>query len=133
MPFELITSPAERQVRRPIEVWIGASLLLGVLTSAALLLAGLTWRWIVTGSPQFDYILPRTNVLIFAKQEFSFALNGGVRPRLLVNLGIGVLLLTPYVRVLLSFIYFVFFDRNWKYSVFTGIVLTVLTYSLILR
>lgn len=120
-------------LRHAIEVWIGTSLLSGVLASAAFLLAGLTWRWIATGSPQFDYVLPRTNVLTFAREELISSLSGGIRPRLLLNCGLLILLFTPYVRVLLSLIYFCFFDRNWKYTLFTGIVFVALTYSLLLR
>ena len=49
---------------------------------------------------------------------------------MLVNLGIAVLLLTPYVRVLMSMLYFVFVERNLKYALFTGFVLAMLTYGL---
>jgi uncharacterized membrane protein len=55
-----------------------------------------------------------------------------LRPRLLVNLGIGVLLLTPYVRVLASLVYFATVERDPKYALFTAFVLAVLTYSLLL-
>jgi len=120
-------------LRHSIEVWIGTSLLSGVLASGSFLLVGLTWRWIATGSPHFDYVLPRTNVLTFAKEELFSSLNGGIRPRLLLNCGLLILLFTPYMRVLLSLIYFSFFERNWKYTLFTGIVFAVLTYSLLLR
>ena len=114
-------------------VWVGTTLLTGVLASAVLLAAGLLWRWIATGSPSFDYTLPRSNLLGFAKEEAAEVMRGEVRPRLLVNLGLLLLLLTPYARVLLSFCYFVFAERNWKYSLFTGLVLAVLSYSLLLR
>ena len=43
-----------------------------------------------------------------------------------------MLLLTPYVRVLASLLYFAFAARNWKYALFTGFVLAVLSYSLFL-
>jgi uncharacterized membrane protein len=55
---------------------------------------------------------------------------GHIRPRLLVNFGLAILLLTPYVRVVASFFYFAFIENNAKYAVFTSIVLGVLTYSL---
>jgi uncharacterized membrane protein len=53
------------------------------------------------------------------------------RPRLLVNLGIAVLMLTPYVRVLASMLYFMLVERNLKYGLFTAFVLAMLTYSLV--
>jgi hypothetical protein len=37
------------------------------------------------------------------------------------------------VRVLASMLYFLLAARNWKYTVFTAFVLTILTYSLFLR
>jgi uncharacterized membrane protein len=48
-------------------------------------------------------------------------------------MGIGVLMLTPFVRVLASVFYFAFVEHNWKYTLFTAFVLSVLTYSLFLR
>ena len=44
-----------------------------------------------------------------------------------------MLLLTPLVRVLASLLFFALAERNWKYALFTGFVLAVLTYSLFLR
>jgi uncharacterized membrane protein len=41
-------------------------------------------------------------------------------------------MLTPYIRVLASLLYFAFVERNRKYTVFTGFVFAVLTYSLFL-
>ena len=52
------------------------------------------------------------------------------RPRMLVNLGIAALMLTPYVRVLMSMLYFALVERNRKYAVFTAFVLAMLTYGL---
>ena len=127
------TRPPGPPLRHSIEVWIGTSLLTGVLASAAFLLVGLTWRWVATGSPQFDYVLPRTNVLSFAREELTLSIHGGIRPRLFLNCGLLILLFTPYMRVLLSLLYFSFFERNWKYTLFTGIVFAALTYSLLLR
>ena len=60
-------------------------------------------------------------------------LGGQFRPRFLVSLGITALLLTPYVRVLASLLFFAFVAHNWKYSAFTGFVFAMLTYSLFLR
>ena len=42
-------------------------------------------------------------------------------------------MLTPFVRVLASMFYFIIALKNWKYTVFTGIVLGVLTFSLFIR
>ena len=116
-----------------MEVWIGYTLLGGVLLSAALLTGGLLWGWASTGHLLLDYALPRTNFLKFLTLETREALQGIFRPRLLVNLGIVVLMLTPYIRVFFSMVYFACVERNWKYALFTGFVLATLTYSFLLR
>lgn len=59
--------------------------------------------------------------------------SGALRPRVLINFGLAVLLLTPYVRVAASMLYVAVAERNWKYTAFTGFVFAVLTYSLFLR
>ena len=40
-------------------------------------------------------------------------------------------MLTPYVRVLASMLYFMLVERNLKYGLFTAFVLAMLTYSLV--
>jgi uncharacterized membrane protein len=60
-------------------------------------------------------------------------ISGDIRSRLFINSGIVVLLLTPYVRVLASMLYFAAVEHNLKYTLFTGFVFSVLTYSLFLR
>ena len=116
--------------RVDVEVVVGYTLLGGVLVSLALVVAGLLWHWTVHGSLQFDYTLPGTNVADFIRADVAQAAGAPARPRLLVNWGIAVLMLTPYVRVLASVVYFAVIDRDWKYTLFTAFVLGTLTYSL---
>lgn len=116
-----------------MDLLIGYLLLGGVVLSLALIAAGLVWRWIRTGKPSLDYQLIGTDVFQLAVHEIRLATHGAVRPRLLDTSGIVVLMLTPYLRVVASVAYFLFVVRNWKYAIFTSIVLTVLTYSLFLR
>ena len=119
-----------RRARVDVESVVGYTLMGGVLVSLTLIAAGLLWHRAVSGSLQFDYTLPGTNVADFLRADVQQAATAPARPRLLVNWGIAVLMLTPYVRVLASMVYFVLVDRNWKYSVFTAFVLGTLTYSL---
>jgi uncharacterized membrane protein len=116
-----------------MDLVIGYVLLGGVVLSVVLVVAGLAWRWFNTGRLGMDYTLPSTNLFGFLVEEFRQVASAAFRPRLLVSLGIAALLLTPYVRVLASLIFFAFVERNWKYTMFTGFVLAVLTYSLFLR
>jgi uncharacterized membrane protein len=123
----------EKPVRFDMEVLVGYILLGGVLLSMALLVAGLVWRWLATGHVSFEYSIAGMNLFEFMVSDIRQAAAHAVRPRLLVNLGIAALMLTPYVRVLASMLYFAFVERNGKYTLFTGFVFTVLTYSLFLQ
>lgn len=116
-----------------MDVLVGYILLGGVLLSMALIAAGLLWKYIQTGGLRLDYELAGMNLFQFAVSEVHIALLGEMRPRLLINMGIVVLMLTPFFRVLASMVYFLVVLRNWKYSVFTLFVLLVLTGSLFLR
>jgi uncharacterized membrane protein len=115
-----------------MEVLIGYILLIGVLLSIFLLLVGTAWQWISTGSPRFDYTLQAMNFWAFLFTSLRRLWAGDLRPQTVIDLGISALLLTPYVRVFASMLYFLA-KRNWKYSVFTLFVFSVLSYSLFLR
>jgi uncharacterized membrane protein len=69
----------------------------------------------------------------FWKATALALLRGGWSPGAFVNGGIAALLLTPYLRVLASLLYFALIERNLKFVFFTGVVLAVLTHSLFLR
>jgi uncharacterized membrane protein len=112
---------------------VGLLLAAGTLTSVTLIAVGIVWHGLATGTPRFDYTLAGTTVFQFVLDDVRQLAAGALRPRLLVNVGMAVLLLTPYTRVLASMAYFALVERNSKYTVFTGIVLATLTYSLFLR
>jgi uncharacterized membrane protein len=116
-----------------MEVLVGYILLVGVLTSISLILGGLAWHWLQTGQVGVQYSISGMNFFEFLFRDLAQLLAGQLRPRLLISLGIATLMLTPFVRVLASMVYFLVAARNWKYTLFTGFVLTVLTYSLFLR
>jgi uncharacterized membrane protein len=123
----------EHPARFDMEIIVGYILLGGVLVSMTLVTAGLAWRWIATGQLGLDYSIGGMNLFEFVLTEVRQVAADAVRPRLLVNLGIAVLMLTPYARVLASMLYFAFVERNGKYTLFTGFVFSVLTYSLFLQ
>jgi uncharacterized membrane protein len=125
--------PAREARQFEMDTLVGTILQDGVLLSLGLILAGLCWRWLRTGGLALDYQIASVNLFQFVVDEVRLALNGSARPRLLINLGIAVLMLTPFIRVAASVVYFMGVLKNWKYTVFTAIVLTVLTYSLFLR
>ena len=116
-----------------VDLVIGYVLLGGVLTSMALLATGVAWHDVRTGELGLDYRLGDTTLFGFVVLDVQQLVAGEFRPRLLVNLGIAVLMLTPYARVLASMVYFGTVERNWKYTAITAFVLAVLTCSLFLR
>jgi uncharacterized membrane protein len=123
----------EKTARFDMEILLSYILLGGVLLSMTLVVAGLAWRWIATGRLGLDYSISGMNLFEFVLTDIRQMATHAVRPRLLVNLGIAALMLTPYARVLASTLYFAFVERNGKYTLFTGFVFSVLTYSLFLR
>jgi uncharacterized membrane protein len=126
-------SAAEEARQAKMDVLVGYILLGGVLLSMALIIAGLAWRYINTGNLHFEYQITGMNLFQFAVSEARITLSGQLRPRLLLNMGIVILMLTPFLRVLTSVIYFSAVLKNWKYTAFTLFVLLVLTRSLFLR
>ena len=116
-----------------MEIMVGYILQAGVLLSVVLLVIGLGWHWLSTGQLGWDYSISGMNLFDFVFSELQSIFSATLRPRLFLNLGIAVLMLTPYVRVLASMLYFAVAERNWKYTIFTAFVFSVLTYSLFLR
>ncbi len=116
-----------------MESLVGIILLAGVLLSVALLLIGFVWRWARVGDLRFEHSLAGMNFFEFISSTLRQVTSQAFRPRLFLNMGIAALMLTPFVRVLASVFYFAFVERNWKYTLFTAFVLSVLTYSLFLR
>ena len=116
-----------------MEILIGYILLAGVLLSAVLLTIGLIWHWARWENLRFEHSIVGMNFFEFILSTLGQVSSSDIRPRFILNMGIGVLMLTPFVRVLASVFYFTFKERNWKYTLFTGFVFCVLTYSLFLR
>lgn len=122
---------AEQQFR--MDVLVGYVLLGGVVSAMVLIAIGLIWHWAATGTLGLDYSMGGMNFFQFVVSDVETIIRTGFGPRRMINLGVAVLMLTPFVRVASSMLYFGVVEHNWKYTVFTGFVLAVLTYSLFLR
>jgi uncharacterized membrane protein len=112
---------------------VGSILLVGVLLSLILIVAGLVWHWALAGHLRFEYSVTGMNLFQFVRADLRRLASGAIHPQIAISTGIAVLMLTPYIRVLASVLYFGLVEHNWKYTLFTGFVLGVLTYSLFLR
>lgn len=126
-------SSASSVQQEKMDLLLGYLLLVGVAISIGLIVIGLVWRFFRVGHFSINHQLAGMNLFEFLAGEIRVAASGRLRPRTLVDGGIGVLMLTPFVRVLASMFYFIIALKNWKYTVFTGIVLGVLTFSLFIR
>jgi len=124
---------SDRSVEYKMDVLVGYILLVGVLTSISLIIIGVIWHYAATGDLGLNYSISGMNLFQFVSSELRQIRHFSLRPRLFVNLGIATLLLTPYIRVMASVLFFAFGEKNYKYTVFTAIVYCVLTYSLFLR
>ncbi|MHB0885448.1 MAG: DUF1634 domain-containing protein [Bacillota bacterium] len=116
-----------------MEIVISYVLITGVAISLILLVIGTTIYALAHHSLDLAYALPQDNLYAFIALTFTHIFTGVIAPTDVINLGIIVLMLTPYVRVFFSAIYFGAIEHNVKYTLFTSFVLAVLTYSLFLR
>lgn len=116
-----------------IEVVIGTALSIGVLISAGLVILGLAWHWLTTGQLTFHLPFTGANLFDVIAQSIRRVVNDHDRSIGVIWLGLAVLMLTPYARVVASVIYFAFADRDWKFTAITLFVLAVLTISLFIR
>jgi len=116
---------------RDLETIISYILTIGVLVSLAVEAVGLGF-YATTESLQVDFT---SRWQTSGNDFFAYAwgtllsLGEGATPLSLIALGIVLLMVTPYLRVLASVLYFTV-GRNPKYAVISLFVLAVLTVSL---
>lgn len=117
------------QTDKLIDLIMGRLLRLGVVLAALIVfLGGVIF---LTRHP-----VPVTNYHIFQGEPEEFRTISGIfrqalafSGRGLIQLGLLILIATPIARVAFSALAF-FYERDWKYVVFTLIVLGLLLYSL---
>jgi uncharacterized membrane protein len=111
---------------------IGYVLITGVVISLLVEAIGILLYYLSYG--HFDISEERT-LFIHGRNYFDFLIElfqGGSMDKkavFLMSLGVVILILTPYVRVLMSVLYFAW-EKNIKYILITLFVLVLLTISL---
>lgn len=114
---------------------IGYVLITGVVISLVLETIGILLYHLSYG--HFN-ILEKRSLFIHGRNFFNFMielLQGdtmGKKAVFLMSLGVVVLILTPYVRVLMSILYFAW-EKNFKYTLITLFVFVLLTISLAIQ
>lgn len=119
-----------------LDAAISYVLISGVLASVVIEIIGIANYYSATGSLA---ILFQPNQTLRGANFFTYSTNlltqlsmGQWAPMQLLSLGIVLLMITPYVRALISVIYFGF-TRNLKYLFITLFVLIILTTSLLIH
>lgn len=114
-----------------LEPLISSMLLAGLLLSIGCLIAGLVWHWRLMHHLELD-AFRGTNVFHFIVEDLRQARVGTSQPRLLIDLGIAVLLLAPYLRVASCLFYFAIVERHRTYTILTACVFAMLSYIVFL-
>ncbi|HVN24539.1 MAG TPA: DUF1634 domain-containing protein [Syntrophorhabdales bacterium] len=117
-----------------LEMLISYVLIGGVITSLLFVIAGMVLFYREYGNVAVSHssqmFLRGEDFFLFFVQLFRES-NSELSIRV-ITIGIAVLILTPYIRALLSVIYFAA-RENAKYLVITSFVLVLLTISLLLH
>jgi uncharacterized membrane protein len=127
-----LSSSSRNSGESNFELAISYLLTAGVVTSLILMGTGILLFYLQFG----NVALSEKRVMFLQEKNFFYFLydllrGGSSQGRAIgtLSLGIAVLILTPYARVLLSVFYF-FWKRDFKFSLITLMVLVILTLSL---
>lgn len=113
-----------------IEPLISAVLRNGLLSGMGLILAGLLVQW--AGQHEVTpHVLQANSVPLLILQDLRLPRAGEFWPRLLADLGVAIVMLTPYVRVAVTLGYAVCVERNRTHALLVGIILGILTIVLL--
>jgi uncharacterized membrane protein len=115
-----------------LETWVSYILITGVLMSLFLEVAGMVLLYRTSHSTAISHdkskFIQGKNFFTFL-YRIPFETTPGITALRLMILGVAVLILTPYVRAIMSVLYFASM-KNIKYLVITLFVLAILSVSL---
>ena len=119
-----------------LELVISYILIVGVIGSVAVETLGILTYYYFNGNLNIvfrpQYVLKGANFFTFTRAIFLESVHGTWTPFLILSLGMVLLMITPYIRVVASVIYFGLV-KNLKYLFITLFVLVVLTTSLLVH
>ncbi|MBI3840730.1 MAG: DUF1634 domain-containing protein [Thaumarchaeota archaeon] len=106
---------------------------MGVALSLVLESAGLLMNYLQTGETSLalspGWLAGQGNFFDFARRTFA-GVSSGADPFSLIALGITVLMLTPYARIVAAVVYYSL-ERDWKYALITFTVFAIITLGLL--
>lgn len=119
-----------------LEFVISLVLIVGVIGSVAVETLGILTYYNFNGNLDIilepSYALKGNGFFTYAGALFQESFHGAWTPFQILSLGIVLLMITPYVRVMASVVYFAVI-KNTKYFFITVFVLVVLTVSLLVH
>jgi len=111
--------------RFDMEPLLSSILMAGMFVSVGLMTAGwMIARTAVRADPEYQIqaiSIPRliqADLHRFGSPDFWF--------RFLIDLGFSVLLVTPYARLVVTWLYLAFVKHQWRYAIYTSVVLVLL-------
>lgn len=116
--------------RVDMESLVSAMLRRGTLVSLGCIVLGWGGAWLGYGSLAAAHPLQGNNVWHLLQTSLPQAASPGAWPSVALRLGLAGLLITPYLRVVASLIYFVWVESNRRYALLYGLVVGILTYVL---
>ncbi len=116
-----------------LEASLSYVLLYGVVISLIVTSIGVIDFYLVNHNLEINSIVHVSSFAGYVTSAGGAILSGRSSWFGILSIGIIILMLTPYIRVLTSWIYFVVKEKNTKYAVITLWVLIILTVSLYLR
>lgn len=119
-----------------LELAISYILIIGVAASVAVESIGIVDYYFMNRSMEItfqpEFALKGANIFTYTRTVLSTLLSGELTRYNILGLGVAIMVMTPYVRVWASVIYFSIV-KNPKYFFITGIVLVILTVSMLLH
>ena len=111
--------------RLDMEPLLGAVLRGGMLLSVTLMAAGLLAGR--AAQPKVvEYGIHAISIPRLLRADLSRAGSNDFWHHLLVDLGFVALMITPYARLTLTWVYLILVKKRWRYAVYTSIVLFLL-------
>jgi uncharacterized membrane protein len=125
-----MSSGGLEQTDKRIDEWMGLLLRTGVILAAAVVFAGGIVYLVRHPEPVIDYRVFQSEPQNFRTIPGIVSAAKALSGRGLIQLGLLILIATPIARVTFSVFAFLY-ERDWKYVVFTLVVLGLLLYSLL--
>ena len=114
-----------------LELVLSRILISSVMLALIVTILGVIWFGYSTNiNVQIDSTITSTNFGDFFSRMFTDLLTLRLTPIMILGLGVVILMITPYLRVLTSWIFFIIKEKDYKYVVITSVVLAILTFSL---